>query len=59
MSSVTRGYYEETANTLTLYIYSDTIYVFDKKGDTLIYNAYASTQSLPMEEWAYLPGAIE
>lgn len=56
MSSVTRGYYEETANTLTLYIYSDTIYVFDKKGDTLIYNAYASTQSLPMEEWAYLPG---
>ena len=57
MSSVTRGYYEETANTLTLYIYSDTIYVFDKKGDTLLYNAYASTQSLPMEEWAYLPGA--
>ena len=57
MSSVTRGYYEETANTLTLYIYSDTIYVFDKKGDSLIYNAYASTQSLPMEEWAYLPGA--
>lgn len=56
MSSVTRGYYEETANTLTLYIYSDTIYVFDKKGDTLLYNAYASTQSLPMEEWAYLPG---
>ena len=59
MSSVTRGYYEETADTLTLYIYSDTIYVFDKKGDSLIYNAYASTQSLPMEEWAYLPGAIE
>lgn len=57
MSSVTRGHYEETANTLTLYIYSDTIYVFDKKGDTLLYNAYASTQSLPMEEWAYLPGA--
>lgn len=57
MSSVTRGYYEETANTLTLYIYSDTIYVFDKKGDSLIYNADASTQSLPMEEWAYLPGA--
>lgn len=56
MSSVTRGHYEETANTLTLYIYSDTIYVFDKKGDTLLYNAYASTQSLPMEEWAYLPG---
>ena len=23
---------------------------------TLIYNADASTQSLPMEEWAYLPG---
>ena len=57
MSSVTRGYYEETADTLTLYIYSDTIYVFDKKGDTLLYNADASTQSLPMEEWAYLPGA--
>ena len=56
MSSVTRGHYEETANTLTLYIYSDTIYVFDKKGDSLIYNADASTQSLPMEDWAYLPG---
>lgn len=56
MSSITQGHYEQTANTLTLYIYSDNIYVFDKEGDTLIYNADASTQLLPLEEWAYLPG---
>lgn len=56
-SQMTLGYYQRTEDTLTLYTNSgDFVYVFDKEGDTLTYNANASTQSLPLEEWAYLPG---
>lgn len=56
-SQMTVGYYEQTEDTLTLYTNNGALlYVFDLDGDTLTYNADTSTQSLPMEEWAYLPG---
>ena len=57
MSFVARGYFEQTEDTLTLYPKGGaSVYVFHKEGDTLTYDADASTQPLPMEQWAYLPG---
>ena len=57
MSFVSRGYFEQTEDTLTLYPKGGaSVYVFHKEGDTLTYDADASTQPLPMEQWAYLPG---